>query len=149
MSHSRPKANIRPLSSADYDAVCAVWRAAELPAKLSGREARCAFVAQVEQFPRTYLGAELDGRLVGVLLGTHDGRKGWINRLAVEPNCRRQGIALDLLGACERALRAAGIEIVAALVEQGNEASCRVFEQAGYLTDVPVHYFRKPDRPDI
>ncbi len=149
MSTSRPKVTIRPLTSADYDAVSAVWQAAELPSKLSGREARSAFVAQVEQFPKTYLGAESQGRVVGVVLGTHDGRKGWINRLAVEPNCRRQGIARDLLEACERALRAAGIEIVAALVEHGNEASRRAFERAGYLTDVPVHYFRKPDRTDI
>ncbi|MCP4251038.1 MAG: GNAT family N-acetyltransferase [bacterium] len=149
MSADRPTATIRPLRSADYDAVCTVWRAAGLPAKLSGREARAAFDAQIEQFPTTYLGAEKDGRLIGVVLGTHDRRKGWINRLAVDPAWRRQGIALELIEACERALRAEGIEIVAALVEHGNETSCWVFERAGYLTDVPVHYFRKPDRPDI
>ena len=35
--------------------------------------------------------AEAGGELVGVVLGTHDGRKGWINRLAVAPAYQRRG----------------------------------------------------------
>ncbi len=146
---THPDITIRPLTPADYDAVCAVWRLAGLEVKPTGRESREAFVAQLELFPTAYLGAEIDDRLVAVVLGTHDGRKGWINRLAVDPAYQRQGLGLTLLRACERALGDGGIEIIATLIEQGNDPSCRLFERAGFVADVPVHYYRKRHRPDI
>ena len=141
--------SIRPLRSDDYDAARALWRAVGLQAKLTGREAREAFVAQLRQFPTTYLGAEVNGRLVGLVLGSHDHRKGWINRLTVDPAYQRRGLGSLLLEACERALRECGIEIIAALIEQGNEPSRRLFERCQYVADVPVHYYRKRFRSDI
>ena len=89
------------------------------------------------------------GRIVGVVLGSHDHRKGWINRLAVLPEYRRRGMASVLMSACEAAIGAHGIEIVAALVESDNEASHAFFERLSYRADVPVRYYRKLSRPDI
>jgi len=106
-------------------------------------------VRQLQFYPTTYLGAESSGRLVGVVMGTHDRRKGWINRVAVHPDWQRQGVGRLLMQACEAALHAAGMEIISALIEQGNEGSRRLFERCGYVDDVPVHYYRKRRRPDI
>ncbi|MFQ5492433.1 MAG: GNAT family N-acetyltransferase, partial [Phycisphaerae bacterium] len=100
-------------------------------------------------YPTTYLGAESTGRLVGAVMGTHDHRKGWINRVAVHPDWQRRGVGRLLVEACEEALQAAGMEIISALIEQGNERSRRLFERCGYVDDVPVHYYRKRRRTDI
>ncbi len=140
---------IRPLRSDEYASVRAVWQAAGLSTRAAGRDSAVAFTRQLQQHATTYLAAELDGRLVGVVLGTHDGRKGWINRLAVDPARRKRGVAKRLLLACEAALGELGIEIVAALIEHGNEASVAAFESVGYRADVPVHYYRKLRRSDI
>jgi ribosomal protein S18 acetylase RimI-like enzyme len=140
---------IRPMRPADYDAVAAVWAAAGLPARHTGRDAREPLLKQLEAYPTTYLVAEEDGRIVGVVLGTHDHRKGWINRLAVQPDRQRQGIARRLLAACEAALHACGMEIISAMAEDGNEASVKLFESAGYENYGPITYFRKLKRPDI
>jgi hypothetical protein len=51
--------------------------------------------------------------------------------------------------ACERALAECGIEIIAALIEHGNDGAVALFERGGYVADVPVHYYRKRRRPDI
>jgi ribosomal protein S18 acetylase RimI-like enzyme len=140
---------IRPIRPDDYGAVCEVWQAVGLSTRPYGRDGEPEFLRQLTHFPTTYLLAEHDGRVVGVILGTHDQRKGWINRLAVRPEYQRQGVAQRLIEACEQALYAQGIGIIAALVEQGNAASAAIFTDAGYVTDVPVHYFRKLARPDI
>lgn len=113
-----------------------------------GRESEGAFRRQIARFPDLYLAATDGDRIVGVVLGSHDHRKGWINRVAVLPEYQRRGVAASLVTACDEAIRAGGIEIVSALVEQGNNASYALFEKLGYQSDVPVRYYRKLSHPD-
>lgn len=140
---------IRPATAADYDQIVEVWASGGLPVRLQGREGEEAFCRQLERFPTLYLVAVDGDRVVGVVLGTHDERKGWINRLAVLPAYQRRGIAAALLTACDAAFQAVGIEIVAALVEPENTPSRALLGQSGYRADVPVKYYRKLTRPDI
>ncbi len=135
---------IRSATDDDYDAIVEVWRLSGLDVCLDGRERRLAYCEQLQWFPETYLVAVDADRVIGVVFGTHDHRKGWINRLAVDPVCRRRGAAAMLVQACETALRSQGIDIVAALVEPGHEASAALFRALGYRTDVAATYFRKP-----
>ncbi len=141
--------HLRLLTALDYSAVVGVWTAAGVTVGLRGRESEEAFRRQVTQFPDLYLGASHGDQLIGVVLGSHDGRKGWINRLAVRPEYRRRGVASKLIARCDEAIRAQGIEIVCALVEEPNMASRRVFTRAGFADDVPVRYFRKLSRPGV
>lgn len=137
---------IRPATASDYDQIFVVWEASGLNVCADGRESREAFNRQVAQFPALYLVATDAGRVVGVVLGSHDHRKGWINRLAVLPEYRRRGIASSLVRACDTAIRRFGIEVVSALVEPPNDASFAVFEKLGFDT-LRVRYFRKASRP--
>ena len=141
-----PGLAIRPANANDYDRILAVWEASGLTVCLDGRESREAFSRQVAQFPALYLVATDAERVVGVVLGSHDQRKGWINRLAVLPEHRRRGIASALVRACDTAIRRFGIEVVSALVEPPNEGSFAVFEKLGFDT-LKVRYFRKASRP--
>ncbi len=141
--------SIMPVAGIDYDEIVKVWREAGLSVRRSGRDARPAFVQQLSHFPDLYLKAVIYGRIVGVVFGTHDWRKGWINRLAVLPECRRRGVGAALLLACDEAIRGHGIGIVSALIEDDNRSSAGLFDKLGYLADVPVIYYRKLDRADI
>lgn len=146
-SHEPNSFSIRPVTAEDYDRLVSLWTLCSMDPEIQGRESKSAFIQQLEQFPDLYLVATVGERLVGVLLGTHDGRKGWINRLAVHPDHQRRGIASALVTACDTAIRARGIGIVAALVEADNVASAALFETLGYREDVPVRYFRKLGGP--
>ena len=139
--------SIRPAIADDYERLVSRWIFSGTHLEIQGRESKSAFLQQLEQFPDLYLVATVGERIVGVVLGTHDGRKGWINRLAVHPDHRRCGIAAALVTACDTAIRAQGIGIVTALVEADNAASAALFEALGYREDVPVRYFRKLDHP--
>jgi len=140
--------HICPATEDDYEAILAVWSAAGLGVRPQGRDARGPFRRQLAAFPDLYLVAKDEGRVVGVVLGTHDERKGWINRLAVVPAYRRRGIAAALVRACETALEARGIHIITALVEPASAASAELFAGLGYREDVPVRYFRKVSRAE-
>ena len=147
-NHPHPPCSIRPAKPEDYAKIAEVWRRCGLEVQYEGRESESAFHRQLEQFPTLYLVACDGPRIVGAVLGSHDHRKGWINRLAVDPEYQRRGLALALVDACEQAIQSEGIEIIAALVDPQNEVSKALFEKLGYLTDVPVCYYRKMTRPE-
>ncbi len=83
-----------------------------------------------------------------MVFGTHDGRKGWINRLAVAPSFQHRGIATRLVAEVEARLEARGLEVVAALIEDGHEGSMHFFERLGYAFHHDIHYFSKMKTPD-
>ena len=76
--------------------------------------------------------AEFDGRIVGSVLGTHDGRKGWINRLAVDPEFRREHIASRMIKELEGIFDNLDVEVIACLIETNNTISKEVFKKLGY-----------------
>ncbi|MFQ5590413.1 MAG: GNAT family N-acetyltransferase [Phycisphaerae bacterium] len=145
--HDNAPLPIRCAAIDDYDEIVSVWTAAQLSYRPGYRDSETGFRRQLTMFPNLYLVATDGPRVVGVVFGSHDGRKGWINRLAVLPEYRRRGIAAALTVACEKAILAEGIEIIAALVEADNASSCSLFEKLGYQSDVPVRYFRKLSHP--
>jgi N-acetylglutamate synthase len=146
---------IRRFALDDYDAVASLWDAAGLPFKSLGRDSRPAIAAELQLGLGVFLVAETlaaaregerpaggaESQIVGVVFGTHDGRKGWINRLAVTPNLRGQGIARRLVSQVETELRALGIDVIAALIESDNQASRAFFAHIGYVHDPAVEYF--------
>lgn len=139
---------IRPLRPSDYAAIIGVLEQAGLDPRVRGRDARKELTRQMRSRQSVYLGAFDGDRLVGTVLGTHDLRKGWINRLAVLPEYRRRGVASRLVRACERGLRDRGIEIFAALIEGDNAASQRLFAHLGYES-LDIRYFRRKVRDEV
>jgi ribosomal protein S18 acetylase RimI-like enzyme len=146
---------IRRLGADDYDELLALWQRAGLHSlRPQGRDSRASIARQLASTVQTILGLEVDGAhpsaaLVGAVVATHDSRKGWINRLAVDPDHRRRGHAGRLVAAAEEALREQGMHVIAALVESDNAASLALFQKAGYVEiDSGIHYLTKRDSDD-
>ena len=138
---------LRHLTVDDYDAILALWQHAGLDTiRPQGRDSREAFADQLAR-GQVVLGLEEAGRLVACIVITDDTRKGWINRLAVDPGYRRQGLAARLIVEAEQALREKGIHVFAALIEHENVASLTLFQREGYKTHNVV-YVSKRDGED-
>ncbi len=123
-----------------YAEILDLWRRAGLHIRPEGRDSPEAFARQMASGVQTPLGLRAGEQLVAVALATHDSRKGWINRLAVDPHYRRQGLALRLIRLCEEHFQALGIDIWAALIEDWNEASLALFRKAGYALAEDITY---------
>lgn len=134
---------IRDLKSEDYEELVAMWDVAGLPYRPRGRDAPDRIAREIEGDCAIFLAAEEDGELAGTVFGTHDGRKGWINRLAVRPECRGRGIGRALVAEVERRLLEVGIEIVTCLIEDWNEESIVFFERIGYVRHPDIVYLSK------
>ncbi|MBC8490345.1 MAG: GNAT family N-acetyltransferase [Bacteroidetes bacterium] len=134
---------IREFQIEDYYNLISLWKKANLEYKPKGRDRRDKIEKELEDNPSFILLAEEDGELVGSVLGSHDGRKGWLNRLAVAPEYRKKSIARKLVNEAEKKLEKQGIEIIACLIEGWNKQSIKVFEKLGYEIFPDVAYYTK------
>jgi len=134
---------IRTLTLADYSQIVKLWEDAGLPTRLRGRDSKASIEAQMKACPEFFIGAFADAQLVGTVIASSDGRKGWINRLAVHPKHRRRGVAKALVAEAEKALRKNGVEIFSALIMDHNRASKELFKELGYEELEDVRYFGK------
>ena len=140
---------IRAFVAADYARVLEIWSESGLPVKPRGRDSRANIEKQVRMSNVRLFVAETAGRTAGTVLATHDGRKGWINRLAVDACARRRGIGRRLILEAEQWLAAAGMEIFACLIESDNLPSMEIFEGLGYTRHPEIVYFAKRTYPDV
>jgi ribosomal protein S18 acetylase RimI-like enzyme len=140
---------IRKLTINDYDEITKLWLRAKLPHKPRGRDSKEAIAIGMKANPEFFLGAFEENRLIGAVIITCDTRKGWINRLAVDPNYRKRGVATNLVDESEKILRKHGIRIFCALVEDGNVASQSFFKECGYIKHEDITYFSKRDGDEV
>lgn len=141
--------NIRPFTIDDYDEVINLWQKAKLPYKPNGRDSRGEIEKELKRGCAVFYVAEINNKIAGVVFGTHEGRKGWINRLAVLPELRNKGIAKKLVGFIEHKFDELGINISAALIEDWNDTSMKVFEKLGYKKHPDVFYYTKRKNHDV
>ncbi len=123
---------IRTARLEDHDQLLCLWSAAGL--KPSRADTPEALARKLERDPDLFLVVEEQGRIVASIMGSYDGRRGWINRLAVAPERRRRGVATRLLTLVEARLRARGCLKVNLLIEPDNAAVQAFYARLDYAT---------------
>jgi len=123
-----------------YDAVMELLRS--LPGVcLRDADSREAVQAYLERNPGMSFLAIDDGRVVGCAMGGHDGRRGYLNHVAVHPSFRRQGLAKALVSLCLERLAKDGIDKTHIDVLVSNEQGRLFWESLGWrLRDDVVRY---------
>ncbi|MFP4635332.1 MAG: GNAT family N-acetyltransferase [Nitriliruptoraceae bacterium] len=134
---------MRELADADVDAALALWARTEHLGPTPREELEqlrahdpglvlvavdAAGTASTSKQPAEGTG----GGLAGVVLGSFDGRRGWISRLAVAPDARRRGIGRALVAEVERRLAARGCRQVNLLTFEDNRAGRAMWAALGY-----------------
>jgi N-acetylglutamate synthase len=119
------------LSIADYDSLRALW-ASIGGIVLRSADSRPAVARYLDRNPGLSFVARRNGRLVGGVLSGHDGRRGYLHHLAVEPAERRRGIASALVERCLDALERAGIEKIHIDVLANNTSAQQFWARAGW-----------------
>ena len=140
---------IRNLKIEDYEEILKLWDRARLSYRPRGRDSYQEVKRQIENDPDLFLGVEEEGKLVGVVIATYDGRKGWLNRIAVDPAYRGKELGLKLTRVGERALRKRGAKIIALLVERSNLASLNLAQKAGYVIAEDILYLTKRESEEV
>lgn len=131
-----PGVVVRPCSDADAAGVVDLWRRCGLTRPWIDPEADLALKRRHQ--PEGTWVAERHGRVVGTVLAGFDGRRGWLNYLAVDPDLQGRGLGRHLVHVAERDLAARGCPKVNLQIRTDNLAAVRFYESLGYVDDAVV-----------
>ncbi len=123
--------SIREMTIEDYDAAYALWQACE-GIGLSSADSREGIARLLERNPGLSSLAEEAGRLAGAVLGSTDGRRGYLHHLAVDVHFRRRGIGRALVERSLDCLRREGIQKCHIFVYHANLSGIKFWEEIGY-----------------
>ena len=93
--------------------------------------------------PSTSFVATCDGKVVGVILCGHEGRRGIIQHACVSPDYRRLGIGNKLVELALEALKEEGINKVLLVAFKKNESGNAFWEAQGFTLREDLNYRNK------
>ena len=99
---------IEPMRIDDFDVVMALWKASE-GVGFNEMDTQPCIASYLERNPGMSFIAREKGKLIGAVLCGHDGRRGYMHHLAVAAECRKRGIARQLVAACFKELAKLGM----------------------------------------
>lgn len=145
---------LRSVTIQDYDLILALWNSTEQSRRALNPvdDSREGIERYLKRNPTTCFLAyddNDDGRIAGVILTGHDGRRAIIHHMCVHPDYRRQGIASALVQKAEDALMKEGITKVFGLVFKDNDAANAFWENQGYSLRTNLNYRNKSLNKDV
>jgi ribosomal protein S18 acetylase RimI-like enzyme len=138
-----PLVTLRLFSSPqDYPAVLELWENAGPGVHVGRSDQPDEIRKKLQRDPDLFLVAEMDGRIIGTVLGGYDGRRGLVYHLAVAVQYRNNGIGALLMEELERRLRDRGCLKCYLLVTPDNDGSIDFYEKRGWER-MPLYIYGK------
>lgn len=132
---------IRTATLHDVDGIVDLWRSSNL---LSSLNEPCEDLKLALAGPAStvFVATDKTKRIVGSVMAGHDGHRGNLYYIAVDPRFRLHGIGQQLMRTAESWLREAGVRKIHLLVLNDNLGVAPFYEKLGYSRG-PAVLFRK------
>ena len=130
----------RNLEITDYDGVLALWRECD-GISLRDADSREGMERYLQRNPGLSFVAEKKAGILGSLMAGHDGRRGYIQHLAVAPGARGQGVGARLVELCLAVLKAEGIVKSHVHVIGANEAGIAFWSKLGWAHRAEIEMY--------
>jgi ribosomal protein S18 acetylase RimI-like enzyme len=129
---------ISPIADADVDAVIALWQRCGLTRLWNHPGAD---IALARRGPNSaILIGRADGAIAASAMVGHDGHRGWVYYVAVDPNAQHKGHGRAIMAAAEDWLRAQGVAKIMLMVRPDNTAVQAFYRTLGYDEQERVIY---------
>lgn len=134
---------IRVMTIDDYDHIYDLWIHTPGMGLNNLDDSRDGIARYLKRNPTTCFVALQGGKIVGVILSGHDGRRGYIHHTAVAVQARRKGIAAGLVSHAMDALKREGIHKVALVAFERNREGNAFWESQGFSAREDLVYRNK------
>ena len=131
---------IRTMTITDYEKVYALWMSCKNMGFNDIDDSKEGITRFLERNPNTSFVAIENDELLGIILGGHDGRRGYIYHMSVAENHRKEGIGSSLVKKCLESFKNEKISKVALLVFKYNETGNAFWKKQGFILREDVNY---------
>ena len=129
---------VSPIVDTDVPVVIDLWQRCNLARPWNDSAADIA-LARRDENSDILIGRDGDSIVASVLVG-HDGHRGWVYYVAVDPNHQGKDFGRGIMAAAEDWLRARGIEKLMLLVRSDNTQVQKFYEKLDYVEQDRVLY---------
>lgn len=123
---------IRVMTIDDYEEVYTLWRSCAGMGLNDIDDSREGISKFLSRNPETCFVAEKGNEIIGAILGSYDGRRGYIYHTAVKSEERNAGVGTRLVDATIAALKEIGASKISLVVLQGNNGGNAFWEHLGF-----------------
>jgi ribosomal protein S18 acetylase RimI-like enzyme len=127
----------------DYSPTVNLWESVEKGVHVGRSDTLEEIQKKLQRDPDLFLVAELNGEIVGTVIGGYDGRRGMIYHLAVHQTVRKQGVGAQLLNEVEKRLQTKGCVKSYLLVMADNDNAIQFYEKHNWREMKEVRIFGK------
>jgi ribosomal protein S18 acetylase RimI-like enzyme len=127
----------------DYNSVLLLWKGIEKGVHVGRSDTLAEIEKKIARDADLFLVAELDGDIIGSVIGGFDGRRGLIYHLAVAAPVRGVGIGSRLMVEVESRLRAKGCLKCYLLVTLDNSEVGDYYQRHGWQNMHDIHLYGK------
>ena len=128
---------IRPFQITDKADVIELWHRCNLVVPWNDPDKD--IMTKLAFQPDLFFVGTLDGSIVATVMAGYEGHRGWINYLAVAPDCQGQGLGRRMMTEAETRLQGAGCPKINVQVRTSNLATIAFYERLGYAKDEVVN----------
>ena len=132
---------IRPMTIEDYDGVFALWNSIKGFAIRSIDDSREGVEVFLKRNPGISVVADYNGRIVGAILGGHDGRRGCLYHVCVHADFRRKGIGKDMVVHCMEELHKEHINKVSLIAFTKNDVGNAFWKSMSWTKREDLNYY--------
>ena len=132
---------IRSMTIEDYEEIYSLWTKIKGFAMRSIDESREGVERFLKRNPDTSVVAVKDGKVVGAILCGHDGRRGCLYHVCVDPAYRKQGIGTKMVVFAMNALKREKISKVSLIAFTENDIGNTFWRKIGWTQRMDLNYY--------
>ena len=129
---------IDAITDADVEEVVALWQRCGLTRPWNDPHADIALARRRDN--STVLIGRANGAIAASVMVGHDGHRGWVYYVAVDPDSRKRGFGRVIMAAAEDWLREAGIAKLQLLVRRENDRAHAFYGSLGFELSTSVMF---------
>ena len=122
--------NIEKFSMKNYEEVIKLWRKTRI--SVGSTDTKEELKKMLKRNPQLFLIGKIDEKLISVVMGGFDGRRGYVHHLAVDPDYQKKGYGKLMMDELMKKFRELGVHKVHLFIEKWNKEVVEFYYNLGW-----------------
>ena len=121
---------IEKFTMESYEDIVDLWRKSGI--SVGSTDTRDEIERMLQRNPELFLIGKVDNKVIGVVMGGFDGRRGYVHHLAIDPDYQRKGFGTMIMDDIIKKFRKIGVHKVHLFIEKYNKELVEFYKNLGW-----------------